>query len=395
MLWYKSWVDTRSRFFLGLASLLVFACGTALTFPRVAISSPSMPRLLCWATRRPQQAFRAQLELMRTFRATSWSQWFSRISPLADDFGGTARQRQPTRQMGSGALFSLALPVSRGRWIGARAEIGVSPSSSCSRSPRLAFAALAPVVGEQFAVDRRDCLRPVRVRRASLFFGLAMFLSTLFNDVWRPLLLTCVGAIAIGVFGPCIENHGLFQAMGGSSYFFAVGCHGRAAGQRGRRSGPRLRRRRECRAAGFLIERRANMTTIYGGGRYRRLASCLLAGNMPFNVLRAWNLESASPFHGRFCRPLCTCARIRSRSSAARRDRMLARPAPTEPARQRVVAPSVGRVNDGGPVRFGRSSLYWPSRPRSTAASSADRHRSTCRSRRLSRYWSWRRSWRA
>ena len=35
MLWYKAWLDTRWRFLLGLALLLVFACGTVVSFPTV------------------------------------------------------------------------------------------------------------------------------------------------------------------------------------------------------------------------------------------------------------------------------------------------------------------------------------------------------------------------
>ncbi len=35
MLWYKAWLDTRWRFLLGLGLLLVFACGTVMSFPTV------------------------------------------------------------------------------------------------------------------------------------------------------------------------------------------------------------------------------------------------------------------------------------------------------------------------------------------------------------------------
>jgi hypothetical protein len=57
---------------------------------------------------------------------------------------------------------------------------------------------------------------------ASLFFGLAVFLSTVFNDVWRPLLLTCFAALAAAVIGTLLlpDSRGLFQAMSGRSYFY-------------------------------------------------------------------------------------------------------------------------------------------------------------------------------
>jgi hypothetical protein len=123
----------------------------------------------------------------------------------------------PLVKGGSGALFSLALPVSRGRWIGTRAGTGLAELAVLALAPSLAFAALAPVVGGQFAATEAMAYSLSALAGASLFLGLAVFLSTLFNDVWRPLLLTCVGALAIGVIVP--HDHGLFQAMGGSSYF--------------------------------------------------------------------------------------------------------------------------------------------------------------------------------
>ena len=77
---------------------------------------------------------------------------------------------------------------------------------------------LAPVVGEHFAVTEALAYGLSAFLGASLFLGLAVLLSTLFSDVWRPVLLTCVAAVAIAVLLP--YDHGLFQAMGGSSYFF-------------------------------------------------------------------------------------------------------------------------------------------------------------------------------
>ena len=35
MLWYKSWLETRWRFLIGLALLMLSACGTVLAYPAV------------------------------------------------------------------------------------------------------------------------------------------------------------------------------------------------------------------------------------------------------------------------------------------------------------------------------------------------------------------------
>ena len=53
-------------------------------------------------------------------------------------------------------------------------------------APGIAIAALAPLVGEQFALVDAVVYGLCAFVVASLFFAVAVFLSTLFNDVWRP-----------------------------------------------------------------------------------------------------------------------------------------------------------------------------------------------------------------
>jgi len=220
MLWHKAWVDTRWRFLLGLALLLVFACGSSLAFPRVRdfLGSLQLPAV-AGTDEEAAAAFRGSLEVIRTFRGYAWSQWFSQSFPvLLTLMAALLGSGSPLVKGGSGALFSLALPVSRGRWIGTRAGTAVAELFVLALAPSVTFAALAPVVGEQFAVTEALAYGLSAFAGGSLFLGLAVFLSTLFNDVWRPLLLTCVGALAIGLIVP--HDYGLFRAMGGESYFF-------------------------------------------------------------------------------------------------------------------------------------------------------------------------------
>ena len=217
MLWHKAWVDTRWRFLLALALLLVLACGSSLTFPSVRdfLGSIELPVV---ADEEAAAAFRESLELTRSFRGYAWSQWFAQSFPaLLTLMAALLGSGSPLAKSGSGALFSLALPVSRGRWIGTRSGVALAELFVLALAPSLAYAMLAPVVGEQFALTEAIAYGLSAFLGASLFLGLAVFLSTLFNDVWRPLLLTCVGALAIGVLLP--YEHGLFQAMGGGSYF--------------------------------------------------------------------------------------------------------------------------------------------------------------------------------
>jgi hypothetical protein len=218
MLWHKAWVDTRWRFLLALALLLVLACGSSLTFPRVRdfLGAMQLPTV---ADEEAAAALRESLEFMRTFRGYAWSQWFSQSFPiLLTVLAALLGSGSPLVKGGSGALFSLALPVSRGRWIGTRAGTAIAELLVLALAPSIAFAALAPLVGERFAPVEALAYGVSAFAGASLFLCLAVLLSTFFNDVWRPLLLTCVGAVALGLIVP--HDYGLFRAMGGETYFF-------------------------------------------------------------------------------------------------------------------------------------------------------------------------------
>jgi hypothetical protein len=225
MLRYKSWIDTRSRFLLGLGILLVFACGTVLSFSTVQRLAASLPEGATLGSNALQQELQQTLELIRTFPGYAWSEWFAGNFPLLlTIFAALLGSGSPLVKSGSGALFSLALPVSRGRWIFARAETGFVELFVLALAPGLAIAALAPFVGEQFPVIDAVVYGLCAFVVASLFFGVSLFLSTLFNDVWRPLLLTCLAAIALAAAETALlQTQGLFQAMGGQSYFYDSG----------------------------------------------------------------------------------------------------------------------------------------------------------------------------
>jgi hypothetical protein len=225
MLRYKSWIDTRSRFLLGLGILLVFACGTVMSFSAVQRLAASLPEGVTLGSDALQQELQESLELIRTFPGYAWSEWFAGNLPfLLTIFAALLGSGSPLVKSGSGALFSLALPVSRGRWIFARAEIGIAELFVLALAPGIAIAALGPFVDGQFALIDAVVYGLCAFVVASLFFAVAVFLSTLFNDVWRPLLLTCLAALAIALVDFLLpENHGLSQAMGGGSYFYDGG----------------------------------------------------------------------------------------------------------------------------------------------------------------------------
>jgi hypothetical protein len=109
--------------------------------------------------------------------------------------------------------------VPRGRWLGSRAATSLAQLFVLTIIPSLAIAALSPLIDERFgvgdAVVHGFCVFVV----AAVFFSLALLLSTVFNDLWRPLLLTCLVAIVIAVVEKILVTPGLFAAMYAESYF--------------------------------------------------------------------------------------------------------------------------------------------------------------------------------
>ena len=222
MLWYKSWLDTRSRFLLGLVLLSVLACGTVFTFRTVQELAASLPPGAVVGGDALQAEIEESREAVRTFRGYAWSQWFAgNFTALLTLLAALLGSGSPLVKAGTGALFSLALPASRGAWIGTRAATGVAELLAIALVPSIAIVALAPVLGEQFSFVDALAFGFCAFVGASLFLGVAVFLSTFFNDVWRPLLLTCLVAVAIAAFGMALPGErDLFSAMAGRTYYY-------------------------------------------------------------------------------------------------------------------------------------------------------------------------------
>jgi hypothetical protein len=221
MLWYKSWLDTRWRFLLALVVLLVFACGTVMSFPMVQRLVAQLPQAPVVADDDLQQQFTESVEAMRTFTGYAWTQWFAgNFMSLLTLVAALLGAGTPLVKSGAGALFSLALPASREQWIRTRAGLGLAELFVLALAPSVAFTVLAPFVGQHFSVIDAVVYGVCAFVIASAFFAVAVFLSTVFNDVWRPLLLTCVVAIVVAVLGMLVPGHGFFAAMAGGDWFY-------------------------------------------------------------------------------------------------------------------------------------------------------------------------------
>jgi ABC-2 type transport system permease protein len=218
MLWYKSWLETRWRFFIGLALLMCSAAAMVFTYPRVRELLPLAPPVEVGGElgRRIREA----MDLSREYRGYIWSQGFrqnlAQMGTLFAVLLGTGGLVS-----GGAALFTLSLPVSRRRLLGTRAAAGLGEWLVLALVPALFIPLLSPAVGESFSVTAALVHGFCLFVAGAVFFSLALLLSTIFADVWRPLLIALTVAVVLAgleAFGD-LSTFGVYSVMSGDAYF--------------------------------------------------------------------------------------------------------------------------------------------------------------------------------
>ena len=219
MLWYKAWLDTRSRFWIGLVLLVVMACGIVFEFPQVQkVATTFDPGDA--ETPLQQQLINA-VELSRTMRGFVWHQWFQQnavtVGALFAALLGTSRLFGSSTR---GLLFTLSLPASRRRWLTTRAATGLVELLVLMVLPALVFPLLAPMIGQQYSVVDALVHAVCAFFGIAAFFGLAVLLSMIFRDTWRPILIVCLTAVCVMFFDLLVPNGiGLLRGLSAESYF--------------------------------------------------------------------------------------------------------------------------------------------------------------------------------
>jgi hypothetical protein len=222
MLWYKSWLETRWRFLIGLALLLCMAAGLVITEPQVMKLMP-LARAMETSGALGRE-IRKSAELALEYRGYIWSQWFGQnarqmvtLFAVLLGTGGMLSQ-----SFGGAVLFTLSMPASRRRLLGIRAAAGLAECLVLAFVPSLLIPLLSPAIGETYRVDAAlihgGCLFVV----GTVFFSVAFLLSTAFVDLWRPLLITLLIAVMLALFPQIFrefEPYSLFRVMSGETYF--------------------------------------------------------------------------------------------------------------------------------------------------------------------------------
>ena len=220
MLWYRSWLETRWRFLIGLVVLMCTAAGIVFVWPKVVELLPVASNFQ--ASGIIGRKIRESVELDREYPGYIWSQWFRQnlidtgtlLAALLGT-GGLLSQR-------SGGLFMLSLPASRDRLLWTRAATGLAELFVVALVPSLLIPLLSPAVGKSYGMEDAVVHGVCFFVAVSVFFSLALLLSTVFDDVWRPLLISLAVAVTIWFFEQTAlpESHyGLFRVMSAEDWF--------------------------------------------------------------------------------------------------------------------------------------------------------------------------------
>jgi ABC-2 type transport system permease protein len=221
MLWYKAWLDTRWRFIVGLILLTGSAAGIVFLYPRAMrlIAAMPMPNVSGDLGER----IREGVALAREYRGYVWSQWFRQtptqlgvLFAVLLGTGGLLAQAS-----GMATLFTLSLPVSRNRLLAVRAGAGLAEWFVLALVSSLAIPLFSPAVGESYSVTNALVHGLCLFVAGAVFFSLAVLLSTVFNDLWRPLLIACALAFALASLDVVARESpfSIFRVMSGEDYF--------------------------------------------------------------------------------------------------------------------------------------------------------------------------------
>ena len=214
MLWYKSWLDTRRWFLLGLMAPLGQVLALYMSYPMDA------------ATTYPNGALGvspAEMVLVRAgdFRSYVWVRWFSTSMLLAWPVFAAALAGTGF-EASSGREYLLSLPVTRRRIAWTRLAVGGGGIVVLTIATSLVVCAMAPLVGQRFPVS--DAIVHSIILSVGGFglFGLTVFLRTMGSDLGAYLAIAALVVIWGGItfFAKDLTPYSLFRVMNGADYFF-------------------------------------------------------------------------------------------------------------------------------------------------------------------------------
>ena len=222
MIVYKSWLDTRWRFIIGVVVMMCSAGTSVMLYPEVVALLPLAEKVQFDGALGVE--IRKTVELSGTFPGHEWNQWnrqnlasLGTLFPVLLGAGGLF-----SAGAGGGAFYTLALPVSRRRMLATRAATGLVQVFAMILLSFLLIPALAPAIGESYSIADALIYAVCAFFACSVLFSLTLLMTTVFSDVWRPLLIGLAAGALIGVAELFLHDtvpFGLYRTMNAETYF--------------------------------------------------------------------------------------------------------------------------------------------------------------------------------
>jgi len=223
MLWQHAFLETRWRFLTGLVILSVSAAFVVIGYPQVAATAAGMAGTRDTLLGRE---IAEALEMTKRFDSYVWSQWFQRNgAQLGSLFAVIIGTGGLLSQSAAARLFTLSMPVSRLQLLAARAVAGLGQVLALTFVPALIIVLVSPVISKSFPLLDALAYALCAFAGCAVFFSLAFFLSTMFANVWSPVVLALCTGMALTVIGARLTDGrlSLLGMMHGGSYYSGQG----------------------------------------------------------------------------------------------------------------------------------------------------------------------------
>ena len=214
MLRYKSWLDTRLWFFLGLTLLSAQVLALYVSYPMDPVTSYPNGGLGVTA---------AEMARLRSgeFRGYIWLRWFSTTMILfwpvfVIRLAGTGLEEPGGRE------YLLSLPATRRRIALSRLAVTAAQVVALTIVPSLLVCVLAPLRGQYYTLGDALMHSSILMVGSLGLFGLTMFLRAMTRDV---VAYAAVGAlfVLLGLFTFVVTDftpYSTLRVMNGADYFF-------------------------------------------------------------------------------------------------------------------------------------------------------------------------------
>ena len=218
MLWYKAFLDTRGRFLVGLVLLPCAAIFMVLAYPRVVALLPAVSGIDTSGA--IGQQIGEAIELARDYRGYVWSQWFRQTPTSTSALFAALLGTGGLVSASGGSLFMLSLPATRMQLMAVRAGSGLAQWLVLALVSSLAIPLSSPAIAESYHVGAALVHAVCVFAGGAVIYSLALLLSTLFGDLWRPWLITLAIAAPIAFAEQMAHSSvGLSAVMTGEHYF--------------------------------------------------------------------------------------------------------------------------------------------------------------------------------